>query len=108
MVASGAKLAQLLGLDPIESRVEGFRRKVPVRFFRRRRQQNMSAMITKATTPTPPPMMIDMVLSLMSGFDFVTGVDVDVDVGLCLVVFASEVDVACTVLGDVVVVAFGL
>ena len=86
MVASGAMLAQLLGLDPIDSRVEGFRRKEPVRFLRRQRQQNTIAKTTKAIKPMTTPAMMLMLLSLRSWFGFVDGVDVDVDadVDVCL------------------------
>lgn len=66
IVASGATLAQLLGLDPNDSRVEGFRRKEPVRFFRRQRQQNMIPMATKAARPSTTPTMIPILLSLGS------------------------------------------
>ena len=66
MVASGAMLAQLLGLDSIDSRVEGLRRKLPVRLLRRQRQHSMPAMTTKATKPMTTPIMIAMLLSLGS------------------------------------------
>jgi hypothetical protein len=107
ILASGAMLAQLLGLDPNDKRVEGLFRSVPVRFFRRQRQQPIRAKTAIATRPMTTPMMMATLLSLRSGWSL----EELVDEGDCVEVasgFAVFVCVGATVLDDAGDVAFGL